>query len=589
MAGVVRLRVVCFLGLFAILAGCQRAPVASPQVAVEQADRPTTIAAVDPVRKPKETPFPGVAPRFVEVAREIGVDFTFDSDLVPGRFFLPEIMGGGLAWIDVDGDGWLDLFAANGCSLDPSSNTKAGTSRLWRNRQGESFVDITPFANAGLVMFGQGCAVADFDGDGFSDLFVAGYGPDRLLRGQGDGTFRDVTDESGVSGNEWTAGAVWVDLDGDQDLDLYCVNYLDVTLANHQVCQFGERRGYCGPGSYQGVQDQCLLNAGDGTFWNGTSALGFGAANGKGMSVAAVDLDDDLVPEIYVANDMTANFLFKRGPLSSDRELPKYDDVAAASGCALGGSGASEASMGISLADFDGDGRTDIYLTHYFHMKNTLYRNLGGLIFDDISNRSRVAATSYESLGFGTAAVDYDRDGDPDLFVANGHVLGPAQQPNEMRPQFLNNEGGVFRDVSSIAGPYFGELLLGRSVAACDFDNDGDLDLAVSHIGRPIAILRNDTPVASQPFVGLMFRTRERVLPVGGRVVLRTNRRAITHPIVAGGSYMAAQDTRLLLSWPESETLEQIEIDWPSGRVESLRDVELRRYLQVSEGGGVTN
>lgn len=585
MACCARRRYVCLLWLLVVFAGCQRAPVALPETSVEPSSRATVSTTPIDVRDSKETSVSDVAPRFVVVTPEIGVDFTFDSDVVAGRFFLPEIMGGGLAWIDVDGDGWLDLFAANGCPLNPSATTTAaGTSRLWRNREGEAFVDITTPAQAGVVMFGQGCAVADFDSDGFSDLFIAGYGPDRLLRGQGDGTFRDVTDESGVSGPEWTAGGVWVDLDGDRDLDLYCVNYLNVTLANHQVCQFGERRGYCGPGSYDGVQDQCYLNAGDGTFQNGTDEMGFRAANGKGMSVAAVDLDDDLVPEIYVANDMTANYLFRRVPGGSTTELPRYEDVAASSGCAVGGSGASEASMGISLADFDGDGRTDIYLTHYFHMKNTLYRNLGGLIFDDISNRSRVAATSYESLGFGTAALDYDRDGDPDIFVANGHVLGPAQQPNEMRPQLLNNDKGVFRDVSSSAGTYFKELLLGRCVAACDFDNDGDLDLAVSHIGRPMVLLRNDTPVASQPFVGLTFRTTDRTLPVGGRVVLRTSRRGITYPIVAGGSYMAAQDSRLLLSWPETEELEQIEIHWPSGHIDHLKDVELRRYCEVSEG-----
>lgn len=527
-----------------------------------------------------------IRPQFAIVTPEIGIDFTFDSDIVPGRLFLPEIFGGGIAWIDYDGDGWSDLFLANGCSLDGTSRpTSSPTSALWRNQRGSQFTEATMPADAGLVMFGQGCAVADFDGDGFADLYVAGYGPDRLLRNQGDGTFEDVTDVSGVSRSDWTIGAIWVDVDGDRDLDLYCVNYLNVTLANHQVCSSGGHPVYCGPGSYEAVQDQCLVNQGDGTFLESTDSLGFRAEKGNGLSVAAVDLDDDLVPEIYVANDMTPNFLFERQtPSVSTADQTRYRDIANQSGCAVSGSGESEASMGIALADFDGDGKTDIYLTHYYHEKNTLYRNLGELMFDDISNPSRSTATSYEFLGFGTVAFDYDRDGDADLFVANGHILGPAQKPNEMRPQLLDNNKGVFRDVSSQAGPYFNELWLGRSVASCDFDNDGDVDLAVSHIGRPFVLLRNDTPVDFRPFVGLKLMTADRTVPVGGRIVLQTSQRQITYPIFTGGSYMAAQDPRLVLGWLETEELQEIEVFWPSGRVDHWKDLEAGRYWNLVEG-----
>ena len=540
-----------------------------------------------------------IAARFVDVARESGVDFTLHNDAVPDRFFLPEVMGGGVAWIDVDGDGWLDLFLANGRTLDPNSAMQnLPTCRLWRNRQGERFEEITESSHAGVVLYGQGCAVGDFDADGFSDLYIGGYGPDRLLHNQGDGTFVDVTEQAAVSDPLWTSSALWIDVDGDRDLDLYAVHYVNLTFANHKVCDYGGQPGYCGPGSYDGVQDSVFLNRGDGTFEEAADRLGFRADNGKGLAVSAADFDDDRIPEIYVANDMTANFLFKRRAVARDsggdsvggsaggsaREARLYRELAAESGCAVSGSGLNEASMGISLADFDGDGRCDIYLTHYYHMKNTLYRNLGGLVFDDISNWARVTATSHESLGFGTVPLDYDRDGDSDLFVANGHVLGPRQQPNAMKPQLLRNDGGTFTDVSSTSGRYFDRLWLGRSVAAGDYDNDGDIDFAVTHLNAPFALLRNDTPVESRPFVGLSFIARDRRHPAGGRVILKTGRAERSIPLTAGGSYLAAADTRVIVAWPETERFESLEIHWPSGLVDRRDDLTVRRYWNVVEG-----
>ncbi len=554
---------------------------------------PTSVHEVPRVASrplPRQTvPVDGMLPRFVDVALEVGVEFTFHNDAVPGRYFLPEVMGGGVAWIDVDHDGWLDLFLANGRSLDPSDpNANQPTCRLYRNLHGERFSEITAPSGAGILLFGQGCAVGDYDSDGFADLFVSGFGPDVLLRNAGDGTFHDVTAATGVSDPEWSSSALWVDLDGDRNLDLYVTNYMDVTWENRKVCEYGGRPGYCGPGSFAGIQDRACLSRGDGTFQESSERLGLRAENGKGLAIVAVDFDDDLILELYVANDMTANFLFTRRsePGTPPSSATRYREVAAESGCAVSGSGLNEASMGIALADFDGDGRIDIYLTHYYHMKNTLYRNLGNLLFDDASYHSRVAATSHESLGFGTAPFDYDRDGDFDLFIANGHVLGPEQQPNAMRPQLLRNDGGIFADVSATAGRYFDGLWLGRSVAAADFDNDGDVDLAISHLNSPFVLLRNDTPTQGRPFVGLELQTAEGSLPVGGRVVLRTNRRQMTFPVSAGGSYLAAADERLRMSWPETEELNEIEIHWPSGRVDRLGEVPVLRdhYWRVREG-----
>jgi enediyne biosynthesis protein E4 len=595
--------------LLSIGSGCFRTPEPIRDPAPPPIDQPpaATIRQPDRTVRPPEVPVRepesarshsnrNIAARFVDVAHEAGIDFTLHNDAVPERFFLPEVMGGGAAWIDLDGDGWLDLFLANGCTLDPkSAEQSTSTCRLWRNRDGERFEEITDPSRSGVLLYGQGCAVGDFDADGFPDLYIAGYGPDRLLHNQGDGTFVDATEQAAVSNPLWTSSALWIDVDGDRDLDLYAVNYVNLTFGNHKVCDYGGRPGYCGPGSYDAVRDCVYLNLGDGTFVEAADRLGLRGDNGKGLAVAAADFDDDLIPEIYVANDMTANFLFQRraaadgpernvasGPAPSDARL--YRETAAESGCAVSGSGLNEASMGISLADFDGDGRCDIYLTHYFHMKNTLYRNLGGLVFDDISNWARVTVTSHESLGFGTAPFDYDRDGDPDLFVANGHVLGPHQQPNAMTPQLLRNDGGMFTDVSSSAGHYFNQQWLGRSVAAGDYDNDGDIDLAVTHLNAPFALLRNETPAESRPFLGLHFIPRDRCHPVGGRIVTKSARTERTIPLTAGGSYLAAPDTRVLVNWGEDEPLESLDVYWPSGCVDRHKNPTVRRYANIVEG-----
>ena len=584
--------------IFSFSSGCFA--TTAPPTPAQRSRFPAPVAmespADVPTKRPTSSALPNILPQFVDVATTLGIDFSFFNDEVPGRFFLPEVMGGGIAWIDFDRDGWLDLFHANGCELQPPTeearsqigrNSHRVGCRLHRNVGAVRFDDVTDASQLDITLYGQGCAVGDFDGDGFDDLFVAGFGTDCLLHNCGDGTFRDVTQTAAVSDPDWSSSSLWLDIDGDGNLDLYVVNYMDVTFQNHQVCDYAGRPGYCGPGSYGAVADRAYINHGDGTFIESAAALGLIGDDGKGLAVAAVDFDDDGVPEIYVANDMTANFLFSRR--SGATEAPLYHEVARPSGAAVSGAGMNEASMGIAIADFDSDGRPDIYLTHYYRMKNTLYRNLGGLLFDDDSYRSRTAITSLESLGFGTAAVDYDRDGDPDLFISNGHVLGPQQQPHRMPPQLLRNDRGVFTDVSRDVGPYFTSEWIGRSVAAADFDNDGDLDFAVSHLGTPAVLLDNQTDCGSRPFLALELMSRNGLTPIGGRVRLRTRSRTMvqrqqTAAIAAGGSYLASPDRRVLFGWPEDETFESIEIRWPSGRIDEFNQLTLNRYWYIREG-----
>ncbi len=587
--------------LVLVLAGCDRgqpvtghpganAPPAGLNAAAEIANDsvpPTVGHGSEPGLKPTNSDAspPVVKPVFVDVAKELGIEFVQFNDAVPGRFFLPEVMGSGAAWGDFDLDGAGDLFLSNGCPLDPASPAQPQHhSRLYRGASGAAFQDVSAVSHAEFVGYGQGCAVGDFDVDGFPDLYLANFGPNRLLHNNGDGTFSDVTVLAGVADPRWSSSAAWWDADADGDLDLYVVNYMDVTWLNRKSCEYDGRPGYCGPGNSQAVPDAVYLSDGQGGFQDAVLERGFTAENGKGLALIITDLNDDRVPEVYVANDMTPNFLFTRRAAAGDRPAElQYREIAMTAGCATSGTGMNEASMGVSCADFDNDGRIDLFLTHYYHTKNTLYRNLGNLLFDDDSRRTRIAALSSESLGFGNAAFDADRDGDTDLFVANGHVLGPLQEPNAMLPQLLFNSGGQFSDVSRFAGPYFKERWLGRSVAAADFDHDGDLDIGVTHLERPFVLLRNDTDTR-RDWLGIELRTRSRIPPVGGQVIVQRGGLRIMQAVSSGGSYLSSGDPRLLFGLGDSDAPVNVEIRWPSGRTDHLQNVQLNRYLRLVEG-----
>jgi len=562
----------------------------------EQATGGTRSSAVENLRATPPT-FPTVRqpvapspqPKFVNSAMARGIDFTFYADRVPGRFFLPEVMGGGVGWSDFDGDGWLDLFLMNGCVLDQSVGIPHVIHRykLFRNRLGQQFQDVSQPAAAGHSGYGQGCLVGDFDADGFPDFYLTSYGPNILLHNNGDGSFSDITDQAGVGDDRWGTSGVWIDLNSDGNLDLFAANYMDVTLQNNQTCKYGETTGYCGPGRYEGVPDLVFISNGDGTFREGSRELGLTQVSGKGLAVAAADFNNDFLPDLYVANDMAANSLFTRiAPNSAQSESPgpTYIDIAERAGCAVSSEGMNEASMGIACADFDADGRMDIYLTHYYQMKNTLYHNLGDMLFEDDSFRTNVAATSFQFLGFGTVPLDYNGDGRPDLFIANGHVLGPAYDPNSMPPQLLLNNGhGGFTDVSGFAGAYFEDAWLGRGVASCDFDNDGDMDIGISHLDRPFALLENQTPTASG-FVGIALSRSDRRPPLGARVTITDDRGSFTQALGAGGSYLSSSDPRFLFAVHGDSGRVQVDIQWPSGQTDHFENLLVNKYWHVIEG-----
>ena len=583
-----RLAVACFaMILTAVPVACRPGsptpggPAKGPQD--QPAPRTSDKARKTVVATPR--PAPATPPRFVDVARESGIDFTYFNDEAAGNWLIVEVMGGGAAWLDIDLDGWLDLYLTEGCRLEKSAvGDGEHRDRLYRGRGAAGFRDVSAVAGIGDDHYGQGVAVGDYDADGFPDLYLANFGPAVLLHNNGDGTFTDVTAAAGIAFAKWGTSAAFADLDHDGQLDLYACTFLDNRLGNNKACDYSQGRGYCGPGSYVGEQDQVWVSRGDGTFVERSADLGFTETNGrgKGLAVSIVDLDDDLVPEIYVGNDMTPNYLYTRR--SAQGAPARYEELATSAGCAVSDDGENEASMGIVTEDFDGDGRPDIFLAHFYQAKNTLYQNLGQLLFADVSRKTRIAATSLHNLGFGTVGLDWDRDGRMEMFVATGHVLGPSVQPYQMQPQLLwQAANGTFVDVSDdVGGAYFGGKWLGRAAAGADYDNDGDLDIAVSHNISPITLLRDDTAAPGR-FLGLDLRTPSRIPPIGGRVEVSCQGRKTIRPIASGGSYLSSPDPRILVTLPPGESPADVTIHWPSGRVDRF-SLEGDGYYRVLEG-----
>lgn len=518
---------------------------------------------------------------FRDIATGAGLEFQRFNDAVPGRYFLPEVMGGGVAWIDIDHDGLFDLYATNGSPLWAADKT-GYSNQLFRQRN-DRFDAVTMMSGTEDPGYGQGCAVGDCNADGFPDLYITNYGRNTLLINYGDGTFEDGTVDSATGDLSWGTSAVWFDANNDTLADLYVVNYLSVTRSNHQVCTYGGVQGYCGPGHWDGVADVLYMNQGDGGFEATEPGESVENRTAKGLAVAVCDFDRDGQSEIYVGNDMAPNTLLTRTPRTNGDTGRLFRNVADVAGCAVSGEGRNEASMGVACADFDGDGRVDIFLTHYYHHKNTLYRNLDSLLFEDNSRRSRAAATSFETLGFGTTAADFDLDGDEDLFITNGHVLGPMHHPNEMTPQLLENSGhGTFADVSSRMGGYFSDRYVGRGVARGDYDRDGRIDLAVTHVDRPLAVLRNETQLPHH-FVGLHLLPDDRILPAGGRVTIRFGSTSRVVPIVCGGSYLSSSDPRITVGLGTHTGPVEIAITWSNQKTDTFSNVPTGRYWMARE------
>jgi enediyne biosynthesis protein E4 len=535
---------------------------------------------------------PPAAQLLVEATGAWGVDFVHDPGAA-GELRFPEMMGGGVAVFDADGDGDLDLYFVNGAP-EPGSAV-AGPSpvnRLFLQGADGRFADATEGSGLGDPGYGTGVAIGDFDNDGWDDVFVSNVGQDRLFRSRGDGTFTDVTAAAGVGDPAWSAGAAFADVDGDGHLDLYVANYVDFTVEDHEFCGDRSRgiRGYCTPVVYRPVADRFYRNRGDGTFRDATAAAGFAGPLGAGLGVLFADFTGDGRPDVYVANDLTPNFLFL------NRGDGTFVDESLLSGAAYSDTGKAEAGMGVDAADVDGDGRLDLVVTNFELETNGLYLNQGSGLFLDGRYASGLAEPSLLRLAFGVAFGDFDHDGLEDLAVANGHVLDnpgqmaaqtPYRQPNQL---FVQGPRGRFREAR---GSGFDEISrASRGLALGDLDGDGDLDLVLTNIAGPARLYRGEPPAGHWLLVDAVDPALGGRRALGARVRVEIGGRSWVRTVQGAMSYLSSSDPRAHFVFGPRGSLTsataRVEVRWPDGSAESesFGEVAIDRVVVLRRGEG---
>jgi len=536
---------------------------------------------------------------FIDATEASGVRFQHFNGR-NGQFYYPEIIGSGVAVFDYNNDGKLDILVLQGAVLDPAAKgaKEACTARLYRNdlvanpdgTRNLKYTDVTETAGLCSHGYGMGIAIGDFNNDGCPDVFITHFGaPNQLFRNNCDGTFTDVTRQAGVAGSgRWGSSAAFVDYDRDGFLDLYVANYVDYRVEDNQKCYAStSARDYCAPSAYKTVPGILYHNRGDGTFEDVSVRSGITRAYGAGLGVMAVDLDGDGWPDIYVANDGNPNQLWinqKDGTFKNEAEIR---------GCAVNADGVAEAGMGVDIADFNGDGNDDIFLTHLTREKSTLFVNRGGGYFEDRSVETGVAAPSIPFTGFGTVFFDYDNDGWLDIVAVNGavHLIEELKTPQDpfplqQRKQLLHNLGnGHFEETTASAGAVFQLTEVGRGLAAGDLDNDGTTDLVISNNNGPLRVILNKAGGA-KPWFGLRLLTHRRDA-YGARVeVRRHGASTLWRRVRADGSYLSANDPRILVGLGDAPQVDGLTVHWPDGRSESFPVPPLRQYTSLVEGTG---
>jgi enediyne biosynthesis protein E4 len=528
--------------------------------------------------------------RFVDVAGSSGISFLHQNAASPEKYLI-ETMGSGCGWIDYDQNGLMDLYLVNSGPTKLYQPKEMPRSALYRNNGDGTFTDVTEKSGVGAQgLFGMGVAVGDYDNDGFPDLFVLGYGRCILYHNNGDGTFRDVTARAGVANEgRWSSSAAWFDYDNDGLLDLVIANYVDWSSERNFWCGDKEpgMRSYCHPDVYHPVAPTLYHNNGDGTFTDVSQRSGLRGKPGNGLGVVTFDYDEDGWQDIFIANDAMPNSLFHNNRDGT------FTETAYAAGVAVGGDGQFEAGMGVDAADVCGNGRLDLVVGHLDQQLARLYENLGDGFFEDVTFRSKLSYATYHCSTFGARFLDYDNDGACDLFLANGHVLDNIQRYRsdvayaEPKLMFRNMGRGIFQNVSGELGPDFQLPRVSRGAAIGDFDNDGDLDILVNNNGQAPQLLRNDGGNENHWLQLLLIGTKSNRDAVGARVRVTVGDTVLCDQRKGGMSYQSAQDPRLHFGLVGNKEVKSVEIRWPSGAVTKFSNVRGDQILAVKEGEGI--
>ena len=524
---------------------------------------------------------------FTDATAQAGIHFKHNSGAF-GKKYLPETLGSGCAFLDYDNDGWQDILLINSMNWPGRAGPKSYPA-LYHNNQNGTFTDVTKEAGLAVEMYGLGCAVADFDNDGFDDIYVTCLGPNHLFRNLGSGKFQDVTAKAGVGDPGFSTSAIWFDYDKDGKLDLFVCNYVEWSIDKDLYCTLdGKNKSYCTPESYKGQSSTLYHNKGDGRFENVTERAGLEEPSSKSLGVAMIDYDNDGWPDLFVANDTQPNKLYRNNGNGA------FTDNAMTAGVAFSEAGVARAGMGVDAADYDGSGKQSLVIGNFSNEMMALYHNEGTGLFIDEAPTSTIGQASLLTLTFGCFFFDYDLDGLPDIFAANGHVsddINTVQQKVKYAepPHLFRNLGRKkFESVASKLGRPLQQAIVARGAAYGDFDNDGDLDLLIATNNGAARLLRNDGGNQNNLLRIKTVGTASNRDGIGARITLKiSNQQKLWSVVKTGSSYASQSELPLTFGLGKAEKVASVEVAWPSGRVDNLQDVIANQAITIQEGKGI--
>ena len=527
---------------------------------------------------------------FRDMTKQAGILFKHNSGAF-GKKYLPETMGSGVCVLDYDNDGWQDILFVNSMDWPGHKGAAKSYPALYHNDKDGTFTDVTREAGLAMESYGLGCAVADYDNDGFEDIYITTVGSNHLFHNLGNGKFADVTVKAEVADPGFSTSAVWFDYDNDGKLDLFVTHYIDWSIAKDQYCTLDNKnKSYCTPQTYKGESSTLFHNRGDGTFENVTKRAGLYDPTGKSLGVAMLDYDNDGWMDLFVANDTEPNKLYHNNHNGT------FTDVAVQVGVAFSESGRVRAGMGVDAGDYDGSGWQSLVIGNFTNESMSLYRNDGSGLFVDEEISSGIRQMSLQALTFGCFFFDYDLDGRLDIFAANGHVSDDISvvQPTLKYAQpailFHNSGNRKFEDASAKVGPAMQQPVVGRGAAYLDYDNDGDLDLVITANNGPARLLRNENGNQNDMLRVKLVGTRSNRDGIGARVTVTTSSGTRLFRMVKTGSSYASQSELPLtfgLGTPQAGRTVGLEIVWPSGQEDSLSKIGANQFITVKEGSGI--
>jgi enediyne biosynthesis protein E4 len=523
--------------------------------------------------------------RFTDVTAQAGIKFHHYAGKA-GKKYLPETMGSGVAFFDADGDGWPDILLIN--SKDWTPRGRKSLPALYRNNRNGTFADITTGSGLDAEMYGMGVAIADYDNDGREDVYITALEGDRLFHNEGGGKFRDVTAGSGIRNASFGTSAAWLDYDRDGKVDLFVANYVQWTMKEDLWCSLdGATKSYCTPESYKGNKSRLFHNLGGGKFEDVTDKAGLGDPTSKSLGVTVLDYNGDGWPDIFVANDTQPNKLYR------NNRNGRFTEEGMAAGVAFGEDGVARGAMGVDSADYDRSGKPHLLVGNFSNQMLGLYHNEGTGLFVDEAPKSTVGRASLLSLAFGVFFFDYDLDGWPDIFSANGHI---DEEINRVQPKvkyqqppllFRNTGKGQFENVSAFVGADFNRAIVARGAAYADFDHDGDLDVILGTNNGPAYLLRNDGGNQNHWLSIRLLGTKSNRSAIGAVVRIESASGKQWNVVRSGSSYCSQSDLALVFGLGRDSKVTNLQIEWPSGTRQQLPNIDANQFLRIQEDKGI--